>query len=295
MALAGPPAQSAANHPTAKSTALTHCVVTLMDEVQVPARDAGVLISLDVREGMQVKSGAMIARLDDADMRAKHKIAEFEYKIALEQAQNDVRVRAAQADAEITETEYLLGDAALPSSQADAAQARVRRLLLAPRRAALKTDVAKLDFRMAQLTSQVRAAEVEAVEQQLRRRQIESPLDGVVVRVYRNVGEWVGPGDAIAHVVRMDRLRVEGFVRAAEFSPEEIVGRPVTVTVQVTRGRTYPVTSRIAFASPIVETNGQYRVFAEIDNVSTQGTWLVRPGLSAEMLLELGGLNEKAN
>ena len=47
VALTGPPAKTAADDPTTRSTTLAHCVVTLIDEVQVPAKDAGVLISVD--------------------------------------------------------------------------------------------------------------------------------------------------------------------------------------------------------------------------------------------------------
>ena len=116
-------------------------------------------------------------------------------------------------------------------------------------------------------------------------------MNGIVVNVERNVGDWVNPGDAIVHVVRMDRLRVEGFVRAADYAPEEILGRDATVTVHLTRGRTERLTSKIAFASPLIETNGQYRVFADVDNVRRKGNWIIRPGLTADMEIRVGPLD----
>lgn len=283
LTLAAPPQPAVTASPAPKPTTLQHCVVTLIDQVQVPAREAGVLTAIAVQEGMQVKTGDLLAQLDDVEAKAKLKVAELEHRVAQEQAESDVRVQAMQAESEVTETEFLRGSDLQNPASSDDSQMQLRRLLLAPERAKLQTDVARLDLRIAQLSSQVRAAQVDAAEQSVARRRIVTPLDGVVVQLYRHAGEWVNPGEPILHVVRMDRLRVEGFLRADLYSPDEVLGREVDVAVTLPRGRVEHVPSKITFASPLVETSGQYRVWAEFDNRFLNGHWLFRPGLRADM------------
>ena len=64
-----------------------------------------------------------------------------------------------------------------------------------------------------------------------------SPIEGQVRKIYRHVGEWVQQSDPVVHVVRVNLLRVEGFLNISGFAPEEIAGKPVTVKVVFARGR----------------------------------------------------------
>ena len=291
--LAGPPEDSDAEVTPQGFLKLPHCVVALVNQAEVPARDAGVVVDLQLREGAAVRKGQIVGKLDDADVKAKFEIAEYEYKAAKEQASNDIRVRAAKAEAEVQENEYLRGGDLQSLSNAEAAQRRLRRLLLSPRRAKLQTEVAEFDLQIAGLTSQVKAAQLAAAKNELQRRLIAAPLDGEIAKVFLNEGEWVNPGDPIAHVVRMDRLRVEGLVPAAEFSRDEILGRQVTIQVAVRRGRTQQLGGKITFASPLVQTNGHYLVYSEFDNIRSGKDWVVRPGLKAELVIHVSRSDDR--
>lgn len=61
--------------------------------------------------------------------------------------------------------------------------------------------------------------DVEAKEQTLHirklavaRHEVLSPIDGVVVEIFKRGGEWVKPGDAVARVINLDQLHAEGFL-----------------------------------------------------------------------------------
>jgi multidrug resistance efflux pump len=116
---------------------------------------------------------------------------------------------------------------------------------------------------------------------------VTSPLDGEVVDVQGNQGEWMQVGAPLAHVVRTDKLRVEGYVDAARWDPERIRGRPVTVEVTLANDRRETVEGRISFVSPLVESGGDYRVFAEVPNRKSAGSdeWLLRAGQTATMTI----------
>ena len=128
--------------------------------------------------------------------------------------------------------------------------------------------------------------EVEAADNAIERRLIRSPIDGVVVDVAKHEGEWMQPGDTLAHVVRTDKLRVEGYVKIREALPAAVENRPVTVVVELDGGRREQFQGRIAFVKPVVE-SGDYRVFAEVENRRDGGEWLLPAGQTAVMTIHL--------
>jgi multidrug efflux pump subunit AcrA (membrane-fusion protein) len=127
----------------------------------------------------------------------------------------------------------------------------------------------------------------DAAAEAVNRRQITSPLDGEVVEVKKNAGEWVQAGETVAHVVRLDRLRIQGFLYATEFEHGEIAGRPVSVTVQLARGHQETFSGKVVFVDPLIAARGRFRVRAEVTNRQANGQWLLLPGLNAEMTIQL--------
>ncbi len=75
---AAPPVERVSS--TGNFATLSQCVVSLIDEVEVPARVAGVLMSLqledgtEVREGLRVSKKQLLGKLDDADALARQKL-----------------------------------------------------------------------------------------------------------------------------------------------------------------------------------------------------------------------------
>ena len=66
--------------------------------------------------------------------------------------------------------------------------------------------------------------------------------------------------------------------------------RPVTAEVILADNRREKFAGRIVFTSPIVESGGDYRVFAEVENRQAEGTqqWLLRAGQTATMTIHSG-------
>ena len=55
----------AAGEPSPSEARLEHCLVSLIDDVQIPAQEAGVLVELDVHAGQPVKTGDKLTSLND--------------------------------------------------------------------------------------------------------------------------------------------------------------------------------------------------------------------------------------
>ena len=105
-----------------------------------------------------------------------------------------------------------------------------------------------------------------------------------------HVGEWAKPGDTVCRIVRMDRLRVEGFFKSDD-PYKTWKGKPVIVSVDMP-GSTQPLqfNGRIVFVSPLVEAGGEYRVWAEVDNRLVPGRndeWLLHAGVNASMQINV--------
>lgn len=275
------------SRPSAANVSL--CLITLIEEVQVPAKEPGVLDSLTVREGDQVSKGDVLGQIDKRPAEVQKKVALWQYYAAKDEAESDVNIRYARAGEGVAI--YELEDALEANRKVPdtITRSEIRRREYSKLRASLQIEQSELELRLAKMTQGVRNAEVEAANLSIQRRQIEAPLDGDVVEVYKHAGEWVNPGDPVLRIVRMDRLRVEGFLNAKEFKPSEVKGRPVAIRVSLARNRVTTLKSTISFVSPEVEASGAYRVWTEVDNSRERenGSWLLQAGLDTEMTIRL--------
>jgi len=266
---------------------LSHCLVSLVDEVQVPAQEPGVIISLDVHEGMQVTAGAVLGYVDDSQPRMQRRAALADHMAAREKAESDVDIRYAKAASKVAEAEYLKAVDAERKVTGAIGQVELNRLQLTWKRAQLEIEQAQLNQKLAGYTAQTKATEVDAADEAIARRQITAPIDGVVVELAQHVGEWVKPGDPVLRIMRMNRLRVEGFLNVSQHSPTGIAQRSVSVEIELAGGRRAQFPGKIVFVSPRDEAGGEYFVWAEVDNRKENDQWLLRPGANAEMTIDL--------
>lgn len=266
---------------------LERCLVSLVEEAKVPAREAGVLVELAIREGATVSKNDVIAKIDDDQPQMERRKAKAEHDQALAKAESDVDVRFAVASEEVAAAEYRKAVESHSKVPGSVTEVERNRLMLNEKKAELQIEQAQLERRLAALAAQSKEVEVLAAENGIDRRLIRSPLDGVVVQVFPHRGEWMQPGDPLARVVRADKLRVEGYVDSSRFDPEEVRDRPVTVEVRLADDRRESFQGRIVFTSPLVESGGDYRVFAEVENRQAPQSrqWLLRPGQTARMTI----------
>jgi len=268
---------------------LERCIVSLVEEAEVPAREAGVLLELQIREGDVVSRGDLIARIDDSQPDFDRRKAVAEHAKAQAKAESDVDVRYAVAAEQVAKAEYDKANESNNRVPGSVTRVELDRLQLTWKRGELQIEQAQVERKLATMAVQSQEVDIAAAEDAINRRKILAPLDGVVVRVYPHLGEWMQPGDPLARVVRADRLRVEGFVDAARFDPDKVRDRPVTVEVTLADERVETFKGRIVFTSPIVESGGEYLVWAEVENRQLEAghpeEWMLRPGQTVQMTI----------
>jgi multidrug resistance efflux pump len=288
VAVGGPIARldrSASGLPGAAN--IPHCLVSLIEDVDVPAEESGRLVAVQVRDGEMVRRDALLAQIDDRQPQLDKFAAEMNRDAALARASDDIEVKYAEASFDVADAELVQKEQINANSPGSIPVTEIRRLRLTRRRAELQIEKSKLDLRVAKMTADVEQAAVTLAEDNIQRRKILSPIDGMVVELKRHAGEWVNAGDTVVRVVRMDRLRVEGFLSVKDFDPAEIDSKPVTVEVELARGRRERFQGRIVFVNPLVLSGDKYRVRAEVENRLENNHWLLQPGTAASMSIHL--------
>lgn len=265
----------------AEEIEVSSVLIKLIEQVEVPAREAGVLQSVMVREGQMVAAGAPLAQIEDAAVKFERRKAELELLGARKLAESDVKVRFARKSAEVAAAELrraLESERRLAESVSDS---ELDQLRLVAEKATLEIEQAQLEQDLAQTTSELKANDVQAAEHSIAQRRVTAPLSGFVAEIQRHGGEWVQPGQTIFRILRLDHLRAEGLVDAKAVHGD-LGGRPVRLTVDGGNGPS-EFAGKIVFVSPEIDpVSGQVRVWAEIENPELQ----LRPGLHGSMVIE---------
>ena len=263
-----------------------NCLVTLIEDVEVPAQEQGVLVELKVKDGSQVEKGDMLAQVDDAQSKMAVEVSRNQMLAAEAEANNPVSVAYATAAWKVAQAEVqqaLEANAQVPFTFS---KSEILERQLKERQYELQIQQAEHELKVNSLKANEKKAELDAASLDLTRRQVKSPLKGIVVKRFRHEGEWLRPGDPIVRIVRADLLRVEGMLDGAKILPSEVQDQPVTVTVTLPNREPATLEGKIAFVNPIVEAGLRFLVVAEIANRQENGYWILRPGLPVELKIQ---------
>jgi macrolide-specific efflux system membrane fusion protein len=250
-----------------------------IQEVEIPAQEAGLLLRVLVAEGTLVKQGDLLAQIDDTDASLLKNRAELELENARRNAGNDIKVRVASKSAEVAQAELQRGLESQNRYPKSVSETEIDRLRLTAEHAKLQVEQAKYELETAQFALRVQENQVQQAARQVERRRIVVPVSGRVVQFFRQPGEWIDPGQAIARVLRIDRLKAVGALEGGRLGSDP-TGRPVTLRVDLPQRGAVEFRGRVAFVhSEVNPVNGQLDFWAEIENPDLQ----LRPGLRASL------------
>ena len=177
-------------------------------QATVSAKVTGKIAELHIEEGMEVKEGQLLARLDDTTVKPLYELALRQLEAARKELQ-EIEVRLAEAERNLRRTSQLREDKLVSEAQLDQAQ----------------SEVAALRARLEASRSQVKVAQgtVRVREQDLDDLRVRAPFDGVIVSKDAQPGEIVSPMSAgggftrtgIATIVDMDSREIEVDVNEA--------------------------------------------------------------------------------
>ena len=285
-------------------------------DAQLGFQAAGRIDTILVDEGARVQAGQELARLDQAELRARRSQAAAQLAAAqavlseLERGSRSEEVqqgrdaltaanqRLADAQRDLDRTRRLFDGGAVSRETLDKAQlafdvaqsqhdqsAQALQLLeVGPRPERIEAQRATV--------AQARAS-VQQIDAMLANAVIRAPFDGVVSVKDREIGETVSPGAPVLTVTKLDERWVRIYIPETQIGAVHL-GEPATITADTYRGKVYRgAVSFIASEAEFTPKNVQTRdervklVYAVKVRITSDSTYDLKPGLPADV--QLGG------
>lgn len=265
---------------TAGEIRVENAFLRLVAEVEVAAREAGVIQSVAVQTGKEVSKGELLGKIDDQSRVLLKTKAQIEYEIAKAKAQSRTEILKLEEKLVFAESELIRGEKSKGKFDRSLSDSEIEKLRLEVTQDKLNLEEARLTFGNAQLKAKLSENELKMAEVILAKHRIESPVDGFVAEVFREAGEWVEPGEKVFRVIALKRLRVEGFV-AASIPRSELSGKSVTVVVETKNKKATHIGSIQFVSREIDPVNQQIRIWATIENTDL----MLEPGMRATMTI----------
>ncbi len=254
-------------------------LLTLIEEIEVPARTAGQLATVAIHEGQSVAEGDELALVRDVDARLEVERAKNEVAAAKIIAENDTQLRLAKSALEVAKAEFQRAETSRSKYRRSVSDTEFDKLRLRVSELSLQLEQAQHELAVAAIQRDHKQIARQIAEQKLESCRLVAPFGGTVVEIMRRRGEWIEPGEGIAKLVRMDRLRAEGFV-SARLAAGDLRGRRVTLRVTPPSESSSEFAGKVVFVHPRVDpVNEQVLVWAEIDNADQQ----LKPGQRGAM------------
>jgi multidrug efflux pump subunit AcrA (membrane-fusion protein) len=271
----------------ARGAEVSSMLLRSVQEVDVPAREAGLLVSVEVKEGQTVEEGQLLAQIDDTEARLEEEQANLDVQMARLNAANDVNLSFARKSVDVAQAELQRAEQSNLSFAKSVSESEMDRLRLVVERSVLAVEQAEHEQKIADLTLQARESMARSAQEKVQRHRLLAPISGIVVQIQRQRGEWVTPGEAVVRVRRIDRLRAEGYLSASD-ARTELQGRQVDLLIDLPDrpGTKFP--GEIILPDREIDpVNAQMRIWVEVENPEGQNTQRpLLPGMRASMNLD---------
>ncbi len=241
---------------TLVSTLPTNGKVEPFDWQAIRSERAGILSRVSVRDGERVAKGEVVASISDPSLQAdlqggEARVAEAQANLSalesggkpaelveIENSLKQSRLQLQQQQKDSEALQRLAQKQAATTAEVDAARQKVKQSEteiqgLEQRRSSL---VAKSDVAAARARLQDAQASFELARERASQSVVRAPMSGVVYGLAVRTGAYVNPGDLLANVGNLDRLRVRVYVDEPELG-RVAEGQPVTITWQALGGK----------------------------------------------------------
>ncbi len=197
--------------------------VTARRRATVSSKITGKVVEMNVEEGMAIREGQVLARLDDVQFKAALALAQAQAEAA-RRSVRESEVRLDEARLSLNRSTKLVADKLVTAAEVDTAQAQVDSL-------AARIDAAREQVRVAE-----RQVDVERTN--LDNTVVRAPFTGVAISKDAQAGEMVSPNSAgggftrtgICTIVDMSSLEIEVDVNESYINRVED-GQPVAAVL----------------------------------------------------------------
>jgi HlyD family secretion protein len=262
------------------------------------------IVELPFNEGQWVKSGTLIASVEDSDYRQQVKMAAAALEVQKRQlAAAEQNVAAAQkivesdaADLELAKAEFSRADSLMQKGAGTIETRDQASAALKKSNAAVERDQAleKSAERQVELaTANIRNAHeaLKLANIVLGYTTLVAPFDGVITVRQAELGEIMVPGSPVVTLADLDHIWLRAYINETDMGKirldQEAMVRTDTYPDKVYKGRVSFISSTAEFTPKSVETHAErvtlvYRIKIDIDNPTHE----LVPGMPADATLE---------
>ncbi|MDR2622716.1 MAG: HlyD family efflux transporter periplasmic adaptor subunit [Dysgonamonadaceae bacterium] len=217
-------------------------------EILVSSQVAGQVMTFGIEEGQSLKAGEPVGLVDTVQLYLKKKqllagmkaVDSRSYNISLQIASLKQQIEKQQT--ELARFGNLLKFNAATQKQVDDIQSSIDVL---QRQLAAQTESLQNNNKSVSAESLSIQAQVEQIDDMIRKSIISSPIDGIVLEKYVEKGEIVGQGKALFKIADLDRIFLRAYITAdqlnrlklnqevsvfADFGKKEMKSYPGTIT-----------------------------------------------------------------
>lgn len=231
-------------------------------EIEMVPLQPGTIRVIEVREGDYIKKGQMVALLDSDFLRPAYDIAKMK-------ASNQGEIIAAKSQLDLAKNKLqrlqeLQRSNHARSSEVDKIKAEVK--------------LADANVRIMQEKKRIAELEVKQIEFQMKQHRVISPIDGVVRKIIKKIGESISGTQPLIKISQLHKIKIESFP-LFEQTRSLRVGDNIQVFFLQTKQQ---ATARVTFIDPVVDfASNTVRIVAVIDNKNQQ----YRSGLKCTLQL----------
>lgn len=233
-------------------TQFASCLIAESEVVVLTSSVPGILDIMDLEEGDRVQKGQVIASLQTEVERAALNATKA-------RAESDVILRSRErqlsaASKLLARQVKLFKRKVVAQSQVDEAQTEV--------------DLAQLAMEEAEFERRIASLELKRVQAEVDRRIIKSPINGIVTKIDRSVGEYIDPAVGVLTIAQVDPLEIEVYLPLDAY-PLVKVGDDAIISPQAPINGEYAL--KIATKSPLVDAaSGLFRLTLLLPNTANR-------------------------
>ena len=286
-------------------------------DAQLGFQAAGRIDTILVDEGYRVKAGQELARLDEAELKARRAQAAAQFAAAqalltelergnrsedIQQGRDALATanqRLADAQRDLDRARRLFDGGAVSRETLDKAQVAFEVAQAQHDQAAQALQLLQIGPRPERIEAQRATVEqaratVAQIDAMLANALIRAPFDGVVTVKDREIGETVQPGAPVLTVTNLNDRWVRIYIPETRIGAVHL-GEPATITADTYQGKVYRgevsfIASEAEFTPKNVQTTDERvkLVYAVKVRITRDSTYDLKPGIPADVQLGAG-------
>jgi multidrug efflux pump subunit AcrA (membrane-fusion protein) len=229
----------------------------VIHDVLIPVREPGIIEQILVKEGDWVQAGQSIAEMDRTLNEIELRAAQLRQKLAEKKATDKVDERYSAKSKEVAAATLKRSQSAVDDFPKSISATEIEQLTLELERATLSIEKAIFERELSSIEAELYDEEANAANVKLVQRSIRSPIDGLVVEVVPQVGEWLNSGQTVARIVQLDRMRIkallpvdqinQSFIGRRAVFESSVGGEPYEGTIHFVSPEVLPGTDKVQF------------------------------------------------